>query len=136
MPRADRLRECHSHLFCPEVGAFWLSTVQAGLRAGHQQGLAMLGLSQAFWESSLGTLADGVLGQACVTHWEWRGTQASGCGSSSTCHSEKAGHLLLEGWVLLGVGRPPRDSKGPARMSGQSEGAKNGPGGHRSGVWT
>ena len=58
-----------------------------GLPAGCQQRLAPLGLSQAFWEGSLGTLAAGVLGQAYMTHGEWQGAQAARLHSSSTCHS-------------------------------------------------
>lgn len=44
--------------------------------AASRAGLALLVFSWAFWESSLETLTEGVLGQAYVTHWEWRGAQA------------------------------------------------------------
>lgn len=81
----------------------------------------MLGLSQAFWEGSLGTLVGGVWGQACMTHEEWQGAQASQPHSSPTCHLAGAGQLLPEAWLLPGEGSP----RG-TRLSGRSQDAKNG----------
>ena len=126
MPRADRLGKWHSHLFFHRGGALlektpgWPLRQRRGLRAGHLQGLVSPGPVREFWESSLGTL---VLGQACVTHWEWRAPGHQGCSSGSTCHAEEQGSCFWKAGCCWGRGAPEEVAGPPV----QTEGTKIGP---------
>lgn len=78
---ADRLRKCHPHLFSP-----WdprLVSQRKDHGAGSQQVVALSGPSRELWESSVGTLADGVMGSGGAPRLHSGGSAAASRGCAA-----------------------------------------------------